>query len=69
MDKSIKAGQEAMEKTSKTVAKAAREAAQAMARLQQEGLIALDAMAPHLIAPEDVERVTLALTALREAAA
>lgn len=47
---------------------APREAAQAMARLQQEGSIALDAMAQHLIAPEDVERVTLALTALREAA-
>lgn len=47
---------------------APREAAQAMARLQQEGSVALDAMAPHLIAPEDVQRVTLALTALREAA-
>jgi len=47
---------------------APREAAQAMARLQQEGSIALDAMAQHLIAPEDVERVTLALAALREAA-
>ncbi len=48
---------------------APREAAQAMARLQQEGSIALDAMAQHLIAPEDVERVTLALTALRQAGA
>jgi tryptophanyl-tRNA synthetase len=48
---------------------APREAAQAMARLQQEGSIALDAMAQHLIAPEDVQGVTLALTALREAAA
>ncbi len=47
---------------------APREAAQAMARLQQEGSIALDAMAQHLIAPEDVQRVTLALTALRESA-
>ncbi len=48
---------------------APREAAQAMARLQQEGSVALDAMAQHLIAPEDVERVTLALIALREATA
>ncbi|MCM3564071.1 tryptophan--tRNA ligase [Hydrogenophaga intermedia] len=47
---------------------APREAAQAMARLQQEGSVALDAMAQHLIAPEDVQRVTLALTALRESA-
>jgi tryptophanyl-tRNA synthetase len=48
---------------------APREAAQAMARLQQEGSVALDAMAQHLIAPDDVERVTLALTALREGTA
>jgi tryptophanyl-tRNA synthetase len=48
---------------------APREAAQAMARLQREGSIALDAMAQHLIAPEDVQGVTFALAALREAAA
>ncbi len=48
---------------------APREAAQAMARLQAEGKIALDALAPQLIAPEDVERVTSALNVLRESAA
>lgn len=48
---------------------APREAAQAMARLQAEGKIALDALAPQLIAPEDVERVTSALQVLRESAA
>ena len=48
---------------------APREAAQAMARLQAEGKIALDALASHLIAPDDVERVTSALQLLRESAA
>ena len=48
---------------------APRDAAQAMARLQAEGKIALDALAPQLIAPEDVERVTSALQVLRESAA
>lgn len=46
---------------------APREAAQAMARLQQEGAAALDALAAHLMAPPDVERVTAALDALRTA--
>lgn len=45
---------------------APREAAQAMTRLQAEGKPALDALAPHLIAPNDVERVTSALLLLRE---
>jgi tryptophanyl-tRNA synthetase len=48
---------------------APREAAQAMARLQAEGKIALDALAPQLIAPDDVERVTSALDVLRQSAA
>ncbi|MBL0946134.1 MAG: tryptophan--tRNA ligase [Hydrogenophaga sp.] len=48
---------------------APRDAAQAMARLQQEGSVALDAMAQQLIAPDDVEGVTIALKALREAGA
>ena len=48
---------------------APREAAQAMARLQAEGKLALDALAPQLIAPDDVERVTSALDVLRESAA
>jgi len=48
---------------------APRDAAQAMARLQQEGSVALDAMAQQLIAPDDVERVTIALKALKEASA
>ena len=47
---------------------APREAAQAMARLQAEGKAALDALAPHLITPNDVERVTSALLQLRESA-
>ncbi|MBX3608563.1 MAG: tryptophan--tRNA ligase [Hydrogenophaga sp.] len=46
-----------------------REAAQAMARLQQEGSIALDDLAPQLIAPKDVQGVTQALAQLRQAAA
>lgn len=46
---------------------APREAAQAMARLQQEGAVALDALSTHLVAPPDVERVTAALEALRAA--
>ncbi len=48
---------------------APREAAQAMARLQAEGKLALDALAPQLIAPDDVERVTSALDVLRQSAA
>lgn len=48
---------------------APREAAQAMARLQAEGKAALDALAPQLIAPDDVERVTSALNVLRQSAA
>jgi len=48
---------------------APREAAQAMARLQAEGKIALDALASQLIAPDDVERVTTALDVLRQSAA
>jgi len=48
---------------------APREAAQAMARLQAEGKLALDALAPQLIAPDDVERVTSALNVLRQSAA
>jgi len=47
---------------------APREAAQVMARLQAEGHTALDALAQHLIAPQDVQGVTAALQALREAA-
>ena len=47
---------------------APREAASAMARLQQEGTAALDSMAPQLIAPDDVQRVTQALAELRQAA-
>ena len=48
---------------------APREAAQAMAQLQQEGDVALKSLAHHLITPNDVQAVTAALQVLREAAA